>query len=366
MKFPPFYTVLICAGLMAAPAHLTGQPAPPTATNAIGPRIAFATNAYHFGKVTAGTQVKYVFIVTNTGDQPLDISNVAPGCHCTTAGDWTHHIEPGQTGRIPIQFDSTSFRGQVNKTITVTSNDKLAPRQTISLEGTIWKIIDVVPQFAYITVMPEARTNATCIVHIYNQSDEMVTLSDPISANGSFKAELKILKPGKEFEVTVTAVPPLAPGNTGGTITLKTSFTNVPVISIPAMAMMQPSLFVAPQQIVLPPQVNGLLTNVVTIASNTKKMLTLSDPEVPDKSVHIEIKTIIPGTNYQLITVFPPGFQLASGQKPQVTVKSDNPEHPVITVPIIQYYRRPIAPPPQAQLKVMSQPPPLPQATAHP
>ena len=77
--------------------------------------MTFATNEYHFGRVMAGTLVKYVFIVSNTGDQTLEISNVAPGCHCTTAGDWTHQIEPGKTGKIPIQFDSGSFRGDVPK-----------------------------------------------------------------------------------------------------------------------------------------------------------------------------------------------------------------------------------------------------------
>jgi len=374
MKFPPIYAALICAGLMAAPAKLSGQPAPtaatnappPAATNALGPRLTFATNEYHFGKVTAGTLVKYVFMVSNAGDQTLVISKVTPGCHCTTAGDWSHQIEPGQTGKIPIQFDSGSFRGDVTKTITVTSNDKLAPNQAVSLRGTVWRPIDVTPQFAYINVMPDSPSNATTVVHISNQSDELVTLSDPTSANGLFKAELKTITPGKDFEVTVTAVPPLAPGHNEGTISLKTSSANMPVINIKAIAMVQPSVGVSPPQITLSPQINRWTTNLVTITARGSKALALSDPEASDKRVSVELKESIPGRVFRLAAVFPPGFQIAPGQQVQLSVKSNSAERPVIIVPVTQAQRRSAASTPLAQPKAISQNlPPLP-ATGHP
>ncbi len=311
MKFPLIYAALICAGLMAAPAQLSAQPAPPAATNALGPRLTFVTNQYHFGRVTAGTLVKYVFIVSNAGDQTLEITRVSPGCHCTTAGDWSHKVEPGQTGKIPIQFDSGSFRGDVTKTIAVTSNDKLAPNQTLTLRGTIWRALEVTPQFAQINVLPDAPSNSTTVVHITNQSDEPVTLSDPTSANGSFKAELKTIKPGKEFEVTVTAVPPLAPGNNTGTISIKTSSTNTPVINITAIANLQPAIVLTPTQISLSPQIDRWTTNLVTITDKGSKTLALSDPEASDKRISVEIKEINPGRIFQLATVFPPDSRLS-------------------------------------------------------
>ncbi len=366
MKFPPIYAALICAGLMAAPAQLSGQPAPSAATNALGPRLTFLTNEYHFGRVLAGTLVKYVFIASNAGDQTLEISRVTPGCHCTTAGNWAHQIEPGKTGEIPIQFDSGSFRGDVTKPITVASNDKLAPNQTVMLRGTVWRAIEVNPQFAYINVIPDAPSNSTSVVHITSQSDEPVTLSNPTSANGSFKAELKTVTPGKEFELTITALPPLPPGNTSGTISVKTSLTNMPVINITAMAMVQPAVGVAPSQIVLPPQLDRSTTNRVTITANGSKALALSDPEVSDKRVSVEIKETAPGRVFQLAAVFPPGFRLAPGQQAQLSVKSNNAERPVIVVPIRQAQLRPGMSPPLAHPKPMSQnPPPLP-ATGHP
>jgi len=42
-----------------------------------------------------------------------------------------------------------------------------------------------------------------------NQFDEPVTLSEPESTNAAFRAELKTVKPGKEFELHVSTVTPL-------------------------------------------------------------------------------------------------------------------------------------------------------------
>jgi hypothetical protein len=368
MKFPPIPAFLVCAGLLAAPSYLSGQPAPPSATNASGPRMVFATTAHHFGRIMGGEKVKYVYVLTNTGDQTLIISNVATGCHCTTVGDWTkaHEIEPGKTGEIPIQFDSGNFRGTVTRTILVTSNDKLAPRQTLSLDCTIWRPFEINPPMAHINIMPDAVSNAPSVVHITSQADEPVTLSNAISANDKFKAELTTINPGKEYDVTITALPPFAPGNTVGTISVNTSLTNAPVINITVTALMQPAVTVSPMQIPLPPQIAAWMTNVIRITANGNKPLVLFDPEVADKRVVVTLKEIIPGREFQLAAAFPPGYQLAAGQKVELSVKSNNAQFPRIAVPIHQFHPHPLGSAPLAVPRVMSQnPPPLP-STGHP
>ncbi len=370
MKFLPIYAVVICAGLMTLPAHLSGQVAATNASGAKGPKLTFLTNEYHFGKVTAGTLVKHSFIASNAGDQTLVISKVTPGCHCTTAGgNWAkpHRVEPGKTEEIPIQFDSGSFRGDVTKTITVDSNDRLAPKQMLTLRGTIWRPIEVNPQFAYINIMPDAPSNLTTVVHISNHSDGPVTLSEPSSGNSLFKAELKTIDPGREYEVTVSAVPPLSPGNNTGTISVKTSLTNSPVIMITAIAMVHPAVEVSPLQITLPPKLSLWTTNLVTLTDKSSKPLALSDPEASDKRISVALKETKPGSVFQLAAVFPPGFELAPGQQTQLSVKSNNPQQPVITVTIRQMQQRqPAMNPPQVHPKAMTQNLPTPQTTGHP
>jgi hypothetical protein len=406
MKFPLIYASLICAGLMAGcvsqppppnkpPAaaaatdtkglgmtvrtneyHPPNQPPAATAstgatatTNALGPKMIFLTNEYHFGKAIKGTLVKYTFIVSNAGDETLEIYKVTPGCHCTTAGDWSkaHEIEPGETGEIPIQFDTSAFSGVLSRTIKVSSNDKFAPNQQLTLQGEIWNPFNVLPQFAYINIKPDMPSNTSSVVHITSKSDEPVTLSDPTSANDKFKAELKTIKPGKEFELTVTAVPPLAPGSTSGTIFVKTSLTNMPEIKITAMAVVLPAVGVTPAQINLPSPMDHWTTNLVTITNNVGQPLALSDPKASDERIRVEIKETTPGNGFQLAAIFPPGFQIAPGRQAQLSVKSNNAQFPVIVVPIKQEaQRQPAISTPLAHPKAMSQNPPPLQATGHP
>src|SRR5689334_17654264 len=94
-------------------------------TNGTGPRIQFASTVYDFGRALVGEQVRYDFIFTNTGDDVLKISGVYPGCGCTTAGNWSREVTPGNTGIIPLQFNTSHFGGQtVTKVTTVVCNDK--------------------------------------------------------------------------------------------------------------------------------------------------------------------------------------------------------------------------------------------------
>src|SRR5882672_8816637 len=113
-----------------------------TSANGIGGRIQFESTEYDFGKALVGEQVRHEFVFTNTGDAVLTISGVYPGCGCTTAGTWTRDVEPGQTGVIPLQFNTSHFGGQpVVKTTTVVCNDKDHGTTVLQIKGTVWKPI---------------------------------------------------------------------------------------------------------------------------------------------------------------------------------------------------------------------------------
>jgi hypothetical protein len=45
--------------------------------------IAFSETDHNFGDIKKGEKVEHVYEVTNTGTNPLIISNVKPGCGCT-------------------------------------------------------------------------------------------------------------------------------------------------------------------------------------------------------------------------------------------------------------------------------------------
>ena len=309
-----------------------------------GPKIQFAELVYDFGKVGSGELVKHTFVFTNIGTATLEITDVRPGCGCTTAGTWDKEVEPGKTGSIPLQFNSANFGGTVAKQATVTCNDLSQTNVVLQIKGTVWKPIDVTPTMAVFNLSSEAQTNDTKVVRIVSHLDQPLTLSDLQCTNSSFKAELKTIKEGTEFELQITAIPPFNSASIIAPVTIKTSSTNMPVINVSAYAIVQQPVTVAPSQIILPP---GPFTNVVqrviTVRNTGTNSLVLSDANVNVPGAQVHVQETQPGRSFSLSVDFPAGFEVKAGQQVAVSVKSDHPKFPLITVPVFQPKRAPTA-----------------------
>lgn len=117
-------------------------PAAPAAPNVAVPTgpvttMAFADNGtFDFGTVTEGEIVAHTFTFTNTGNEPLIISDAKGSCGCTVPSKPTAPIAPGEEGEITVQFNSKNKKGARNQKVTITANTN--PAQTfIYLTGTV-------------------------------------------------------------------------------------------------------------------------------------------------------------------------------------------------------------------------------------
>ena len=93
-----------------------------TAPNPNGPKMAFDVMEHNFGTIKQGEVATYEFKFKNTGKEPLVISNAVGSCGCTVP-EWPKEpIAPGKTGVIKVTFNSAGKQGQIDKTVTLTSN----------------------------------------------------------------------------------------------------------------------------------------------------------------------------------------------------------------------------------------------------
>ncbi len=342
------------------PQPLTAVPGLPglDLTNAPGPRIQFDTLLHDFGRISSGAVVKHTFVFTNTGDATLNVSHVAASCGCTTAGDWTRKVEPGQTGSIPIQFNSGNFNGVVFKTITVMSDDKKQPNALLQIKADIWKPVEVSPGFAVLHANVETLASAKASVRVLNHEDTPLALLALSSSNPLFEAEIRTNQPGRDFEVLINVTSQVAPTNLQGVISIKTTSTNAPVLNVTAMVALQPALVAAPAQVYLPPApLVGARAVAVSIMNNGTNKVVLSDAEVNATNVTVDIKETSPGTYFNLNINLPDGFALPAGQSATLTVKSSHPQFPVIRVPIFQPARPTPAPARPVSAAVAAPPP---------
>lgn len=101
------------------------------------PRLFLETSQLDFGQVSGNTikedQVKFI----NNGQQKLEIRKVTSNCDCITITYDDDKIKPGKSGTIKVSFDSKGRRGRQYKTLTVFSNDPVAPTQVISLKADV-------------------------------------------------------------------------------------------------------------------------------------------------------------------------------------------------------------------------------------
>jgi hypothetical protein len=74
------------------------------------------------GKVKEGSVVEVSWKFKNTGNKPLIISNVNPGCGCTVADKPEEPIAPGGESIIKAKFDSKDRVGSQRKDVYVTAN----------------------------------------------------------------------------------------------------------------------------------------------------------------------------------------------------------------------------------------------------
>ncbi len=361
-------TLLMAAGVVGWSASGLAQakdslPAPGTKAETSGPRIQFAESEYDFGKVSSGTVVKHSFVFTNIGNATLEIKDVKPGCGCTTAGTWDKQIEPGKTGSIPLEFNSANFGGTILKQATVTCNDPAQSNVVLHIKGTVWKPIEVTPTMAVFNVSTETQTNETKVVRIVSNLDEPISLSDLQCTNRSFKAELKTVKPGKEFELQLTLVPPFQSPTIMAPVTLKTSSSNMPVINVSAYAVVQQPITVVPGQVNLPPgPITNTLQHVLMVRNTGTNSLVLSDAHLNVPGAQVRVQETQPGRLFNIVVDFSAGFAIKPGEKAEVSIKSNHPKFPLITVPVFQPQRPATASVPNpslpAQLRALPNPPP--------
>lgn len=84
-------------------------------------KISFKSDTIDYGQIEKGGDGVRVFEFTNSGNEPLIISDVKSTCGCTVPKKPEGPIAPGAKSSIEIKYD-TNRVGPIRKTVTVYSN----------------------------------------------------------------------------------------------------------------------------------------------------------------------------------------------------------------------------------------------------
>jgi hypothetical protein len=114
-------TLMLLAALLGMFSIITLEQ-PATASPA-GPKLVIAAPEHSFGNIKPGTPLTHTFKIRNDGQADLEIKSVKPGCGCT-ATNFDKVVSPGKEGGITLKIEDTAgYKGEVEKTADVTTND---------------------------------------------------------------------------------------------------------------------------------------------------------------------------------------------------------------------------------------------------
>ncbi len=94
----------------------------------LGPKtnIKFTEMEHDFGTIEQNSRNPKTFTFTNTGENPLIISDAKGSCGCTVPNYPREPIAPGETGEIEVVYSPGSQKNQQTKSITITANTEPA------------------------------------------------------------------------------------------------------------------------------------------------------------------------------------------------------------------------------------------------
>jgi len=102
------------------------------------PAISVGHPIYEFGSVVEGNVVTHPFVLTNSGDEPLTISQVVTSCGCTTTTLADKTLAPGASVSMEVALDTRGFGGQtIVKLIKVYSNAPADNPLVLQMKGTV-------------------------------------------------------------------------------------------------------------------------------------------------------------------------------------------------------------------------------------
>jgi hypothetical protein len=108
------------------------------------PQIKVDNTTYKGGDAAEGSVLKAQFKITNTGDEPLKIKDVRPGCGCTVVS-YDSVIAPNKSGFIRPEVNLKNFRiGQNSRGVTVTSNAANTPTLHLTIEFNVTPPVEAI------------------------------------------------------------------------------------------------------------------------------------------------------------------------------------------------------------------------------
>ncbi|NWG01026.1 MAG: DUF1573 domain-containing protein [Thermoanaerobaculaceae bacterium] len=294
-----------------------------------------------FGPVPKGEKLKAVFEVKNTGQAPLEISQVRPTCGCTVA-NFDKTIPPGGTGKINAEVDTSAFLGPISKAILVFTNDPQMRNATVVVKADVKAFIEALPRslLRFNVLQGEPATDTVLLVASDGATFKVLGVDAP---EGPYKVSFRELEgkerqtnySGSQWEVTVTVPADAKEGMLNHKLTVKTDSPKAPEVPLTVSGLVRPILQVVPGELTFGTVPNDAPVgrNVVIISNRQGFDFKVEKVEI-DQPFTTEVVPLQAGQRFQVAVTLPAGTAKGSTLKTTLKITTNDPTRKLIAIPV--------------------------------
>ena len=265
------------------------------------PQIAVPVTAFDFGCRDAAETVTNRFVLLNTGDVDLHLTEIRTSCGCTSAEPGARVIPPGGETSLDVYFTLRGLQGPHSKSVSVLSNDPNTPNLTLWIKGEARAAVCLEPPACSFGRVNPHEPPAPFKVRLGGY-EPAVTITAAISDHPAFPVTIN--PDGR----SLTVQPPILtePGACRGRVTVSLSSPHRAPLTLPVYAWRDDLLRIHPAALVYGAQLreNRELPRLVLVRSGTAPRFRVTGVRLkgahgeatfqkrPDGSVHIRVQGV--------------------------------------------------------------------------
>lgn len=220
----------------------------------VTPLRAYATlNAeppeHDFGNMPNYSVVDREFVLTNTGDDQINIVTAKTSCGCLQVVDApTTVIEPGGRATLRVRLALAGLRGKLQESVLVVYKGKTHGEMRLSIRGTVANSISVKNPFVTLGQIGQ-DSGAQDVVDLISESvqDFRVTKAE---VGSPVTARIEEIKVGKAYRVHIEVPPNANLGEIGRVVRIHTNIKDAPPIEVPVMGVVIGDMAIFPASVV--------------------------------------------------------------------------------------------------------------------
>ncbi len=198
------------------------------------PKLAIGSTTVDLGDMYSGQIKTGQIFLRNIGSQPLKILHVQPSCGCTTVREPKSELQPNDSDEVEVSFNSSLYRGPIEKYVNIETNDPLSQYVTVKLIGVVKDELDPVSSSHSVWMGNLAvGTRVNQPYPLRNVSGKTISILKVTSSSSSVTAETdqRKVEPNDTLKVMITAHPEKS-GYDTSTLNILTDSKNQPNIEV--------------------------------------------------------------------------------------------------------------------------------------